>query len=182
MTHTHRTATKRYIFILLLTSVALFSSCRKDFSVWRTHNEAWLDKNKTIIDSLSKAETKTDYESAGITPSGIQYVIRHRGYGVTAKRSSAVTVTYENFLIDGTAVGHAEKFSVEIKDMVEGWQEILCSNLVKQGANFTIYIPWNLAYGKTGNKVASSARFFVPPYSTLICHIEILKIVNILPK
>lgn len=182
MTHTYRTVTKRYLFAILLASAAIFSSCRENFSVWKAHNEAWLNKNKTTIDSLSKAEVKNDYVAAGITPSGIQYVIRHSGYGIVAKRSSAVNVTYQNFLIDGTAVGHAEKYDVQMKDMVEGWQEILCSGLVRQGANFTIYIPWNLAYGKTGNKVASAARFFVPPYSTFISHIEIVKIVNTLPK
>ena len=79
MTHTYRTATKRYLFAILLASAAIFSSCREDFSVWKAHNEAWLNKNKTTIDSLSKAEVKNDYVAAGITPSGIQYVIRHSG-------------------------------------------------------------------------------------------------------
>ena len=66
----------------------LLAGCKEDFSVWKKYNEDWLENvNKPYIEALRDAPVKEGYISAGITESGIQYIIRHEGFGKTAKRS-----------------------------------------------------------------------------------------------
>ena len=95
----------------------LLAGCKEDFSVWKKYNEDWLENvNKPYIQSLRDAPVKDGYISAGITESGIQYIIRHEGFGKTAKLSSLVTVTYVNHLINGTTVGTvSKKTTIEVK-------------------------------------------------------------------
>lgn len=173
----------KYKSLLLLVLVLILSSCREDFSVWKEYNETWLEQtNKPRIEALKENPTQEGFVSAGITESGIQYEIRHAGFGAMAKRSSGVKVNYSNFLIDGTAAGYGKEMSLSVAELVAGWQEMLCDRGLREGANFTMYIPWELAYGKNGNKVASVARYFIPPYSTLISNVEIISVVNSLPQ
>ena len=55
----------------------LLAGCKEDFSVWKKYNEDWLENvNKPYIESLRDAPVKEGYISAGITASGIQYIIR----------------------------------------------------------------------------------------------------------
>lgn len=173
----------KYNSLLLIVLALLLSSCKEDFSVWKKWNETWLEQtNKPRIEALKENPASEGFVSAGITESGIQYEVRHTGFGIVAKRSSTVRVTYTNFLIDGTAVGYGNDMLFSMSDLVEGWQEMICERGLKEGANFTIYIPWHLAYGKNGNKTATMARYYIPPYSTLISNIEIMDVVNALPN
>lgn len=161
----------------------LLAGCKEDFSVWKKYNEDWLENvNKPYIESLRDAPVKEGYISAGITESGIQYIIRHEGFGKTAKLSSLVTVTYVNHLINGTTVGTvSKKTTIEVKKFSAGWQEMLCDRGLKEGANFTIYIPWHLAFGKAGQKQAGISKYFIPPYSAIRCDMIVHEIRNFPP-
>jgi FKBP-type peptidyl-prolyl cis-trans isomerase FklB len=64
-----------------------------------------------------------------------------------------------------------------VGSVIQGWQEILCK--MPQSSHFRIYVPYNLAYGKDGQK--SNNHFRIPPYSTLIFDIEILDVLQIPP-
>lgn len=171
---------KSLLFLVLL---VFFTSCKEDFSVWKKWNETWLEQtNKPYIESLQNATVKDGYERAGITETGIQYIVFHNGFSITAKRSSVIKVSYTNYLIDGTKVGSVTDAVMKVEELVPGWQEMICDRGLKQGANFKMYIPWNLAYGKDGNKVASVSRYFIPPYSTLISEVIINEITNYPPN
>ncbi len=175
---------KNNIILLLWVSITmLLPSCKKDFSVWKSVNENWLAENKQYIDSLETATVKEGYEKASITPSGVQYIIRHKGFGAVPKRSSVVKVTYKNNLIDGSNAGVlADTITFPMNELIEGWQDILCSGEVRQGANLKVFIPWNLAYGEDGNQTVFPKRFFIPPYSTLISDIKLIEVYNNPPQ
>lgn len=175
--------TMKHKSLLFLVLLVFFASCKEDFSVWKEWNETWLEQtNKPYIDSLQNATVKDGYEKAGITETGIQYIVFHNGFGITAKRSSVIKVSYTNYLIDGTKVGSVTDAVMKVNELVAGWQEMICDRGLKQGANFKIYIPWNLAYGKDGNKVAGVSKYFIPPYSTLISEVIINEITNYPPS
>ena len=168
--------------LILLLSVLTFVSCKDDFHIWKEANEQWLADNKPIIDSLENAPIKDGYQRAGITPSGIQYIVYHNGFGATAKRNSQVILSYENYLIDGTKVGAIDGNALDLETMPDGWKEMICDRGLKQGAYFKMFCPWNLAFGKDGNKVSTASRFFIPPYSTLISTIRIIDVRNMKPE
>lgn len=145
-------------------------------------NEQWLEDNRPTIDSMATATEKNGYQRAGITKSGIQFIIYHEGFGATAKRNSQVVINYTNYLIDSTIVGTVDRGALDMAELPAGWQEMMCDRGLKQGASFKIFVPWSLAFGKDGNKLASADRYFVPPYSTLISTIQIVDVMNIQPK
>lgn len=173
---------RRNIFFIAILAALTLTSCKDDFHVWKDTNEKWLVDNRPMIDSMATAADKNGYQRAGVTQSGIQFIVYHEGFGATPKRNSQVVLTYHNNLIDNTVVGTVESGAFDMAELPIGWQEMMCDRGLKQGANFKIFVPWNLAFGKNGNKLASAARYFIPPYSTLISTIQIVDVMNIQPK
>jgi len=106
------------------------------------------------------------------TPSGLQYEIIMETNGEKPAPNSVVSVYYEGTFIDGSLFDSSEGEAVNIPlDMViPGWTEGLM--LMGTGSKYRIYIPSNLAYGKTG------VQNFIPPYSTLIFTVELLEILT----
>ena len=51
--------------------------------------------------------------------------------------------------------------------MIKGWTEAL--KLMPEGSTWELYLPYDLAYGKKGTGS-------IPPYSTLIFKVEIVKV------
>lgn len=101
--------------------------------------EAFLAKNKT----QAGVQTLAD---------GLQYKIIKAGEGTSPTSSDSVTVNYEGSLIDGTVFDSTYKrgapSTFKVSQVIPGWQEAL--KLMKPGAEWMIYIPSNLAYGKQG--------------------------------
>lgn len=173
---------KRNTFLIAILVAITLTSCKDDFHVWKEMNEQWLEDNRQKIDSMATATVKDGYQRAGITPSGIQFIVYHEGFGATPKRNSQVVLNYTNYLIDSTVVGTVESAALDMAELPDGWQEMMCDRGLKQGASFKIFVPWQLAFGKDGNKTSVAARYFVPPYSTLISTMQIVDVMNIQPK
>ncbi len=108
-------------------------------------------------------------EGVVTTASGLQYQIIKEGKGDSPVASSKVKVNYKGTLIDGTVFDTNEgKDPIEfgVTQVIPGWTEGL--QLMKAGAKYKFFIPYNLAYGERGMGQT------IKPYSTLVFEVELL--------
>lgn len=108
------------------------------------------------------------------TPSGLQYEVIKEGNGKQPKANDSVTVHYTGRLIDGTvfdsSVDRGEPATFGVTQVIPGWIEAL--QMMKEGAQWRLYIPSALAYGPNG---AGNA---IGPNETLIFDVELIKVNN----
>lgn len=113
-------------------------------------------------------------KKAGVTStaSGLQYEVLTEGTGRQPKATDTVRCHYHGTLIDGTvfdsSVQRGEPCSFGLNQVIAGWTEGV--QLMKEGAKYRFYIPYNLAYGERG------AGASIPPYSALIFDVELLEV------
>lgn len=104
-------------------------------------------------------------------PSGLQYKVITEGTGKIPTASDQVTVHYEGRLLDGTVFDSSykrgEPATFGVTQVIKGWIEAL--QLMPEGSKWEVYIPQDLAYGDRDSGT-------IPPYSTLIFDIELVKI------
>lgn len=116
-------------------------------------------------------EDNKNKEGVKVTESGLQYEVLKKGKGKQPQADSSVEVHYRGTLIDGTEFDSSYKRNAPIifplDGVIKGWTEGL--QLMKEGAKYKFYIPPNLAYGAQGAGP-------IPPHSTLIFEVELLKI------
>ena len=106
------------------------------------------------------------------TDSGLQYKIIKPGTGKTPTLNDTVVTHYRGTLIDGREFDSSYKrnqpATFPVKGVIKGWTEAL--QLMKEGAKWELYIPSELAYGK------SRRSELIQPNSTLIFEIELLEV------
>lgn len=111
-------------------------------------------------------------EGVAVLPSGLQYTVLREGTGRSPKASDSVRCHYEGRLIDGTvfdsSIKRGEPATFPLRGVIKGWTEGL--QLMKEGAKFRFFIPYDLAYGENG---AGSA---IPPYAALIFDVELIDV------
>ncbi|MBK0382559.1 FKBP-type peptidyl-prolyl cis-trans isomerase [Pedobacter sp. SD-b] len=105
-------------------------------------------------------------------PSGLQYEVITMGTGPKPKATDEVTVNYKGSLINGkqfdSSYDRNEPLTLPLDNVIPGWTEGV--QLMPVGSKFRFYIPYQLGYGERG------AGQDIPPYSTLIFEIELMKI------
>ncbi|MBP3763632.1 MAG: FKBP-type peptidyl-prolyl cis-trans isomerase [Bacteroidales bacterium] len=125
----------------------------------KAEGEAFLGKNKL------RPEVTT-------TASGLQYEVLQEGSGRQPKASDTVRCHYEGRLPDGTVFDSSYRRGVPadfgLRQVISGWTEGV--QLMKEGAKYRFYIPWNLAYGERG------AGADIPPYAALVFDVELVKV------
>ena len=108
------------------------------------------------------------------TSTGLQYVVEKEGTGAQPTAEGEVTVHYTGRLLDGTvfdsSVNRGEPATFPLNRVIPGWTEGV--QLMKEGAKYTFFIPSDLAYGPQGIPGA------IPPHSTLIFDVELIKVVK----
>lgn len=118
-------------------------------------------------------EDKAKEEGVVVLPSGLQYKIIRAGTGASPARTDTVETHYSGTFVDGkgfdSSYDRGEPATFSVNGVIPGWTEAL--QLMKVGAKWELYIPYNLAYGAGG-------RQGMPPYSTLVFEIELLRIVE----
>lgn len=127
-------------------------------------------------DNLAKGQAflKANSTQPGVktTSSGLQYLVLEEGKGKSPKATDTVLVHYKGNLLDGTEFDSSykrnEPISFPLNGVIPGWTEGV--QLMKEGGKIRLFIPSNLAYGSRG------AGGVIPPDSTLIFDIELLKV------
>ena len=114
-------------------------------------------------------------EKSGVItlPSGLQYEILNKGTGAKPKATDEVKCHYHGTLINGTvfdsSVQRGEPATFGVSQVIKGWVEAL--QLMETGSKWRLFIPSELAYGKSG------AGNIIGPDSALIFEVELLDIV-----
>lgn len=140
------------------------------------HEQANLEKAKQAekIAQAGKDFLTNNLKKEGIksTESGLQYEVIKQGDGRLPKSTDHVQVHYTGQLIDGTvfdsSVQRGEPAEFPVNGVIRGWVEAL--QLMPEGSKWRLYIPHELAYGAQGAGAA------IPPFSTLIFDVELLKV------
>ena len=153
-----------------------------------THNEARDIVNKFFEELEQKINTENQEKGKqflaenakrpGVVtlPSGLQYEVVNEGQvnGRYAKPTDRVQCHYEGHLIDGTlfdsSVKRGQPATFGVTQVIPGWVEAL--QLMPEGAKWKLYIPSELAYGAQG------AGEMIPPHSTLVFEVELLKVLD----
>lgn len=185
-------STSNFFFIIALTLVGILTSCSESKEISRYDN--WQERNETFIDSLATVmENGSDASLKKLVPitSDSRYPIYYKATesGPTTDDdniaiqppyyTSQVSVFYRGTLInkdyfDGNFFNADPntKFDTptnfKVKDLISGWTEVL--QQMVPGDRWTIYIPYQLAYGERG----SSAK--IPGYSTLVFDLKLVEI------
>ena len=106
------------------------------------------------------------------TASGLQYKVAKAGTGRTPTAADTVTVNYRGTLVDGTefdsSYKRGEPATFPVAGVIPGWTEAL--QLMKEGAQYQLVIPPDLAYGERG------AGGVIPPGATLVFDVELISV------
>lgn len=125
---------------------------------------------------VSQAYMDENAKKEGVitTASGLQYRVIKAGDGATPTAEDKVIAHYKGTLLDGTvfdsSYDRGEPATFPVTGVIQGWQETL--QLMKEGAQWEIVVPANLAYGPRGAGQGSP----IGPNETLVFEIELIAI------
>jgi FKBP-type peptidyl-prolyl cis-trans isomerase len=129
-------------------------------------------KIKQKEEKMAVEAEKLKMEYTNVTASGLRYIVLKEGTGAKPTASSNVKVHYTGSFLDGnifdSSVQRGEPIDFGLNQVIKGWTEGV--QLMKEGAKYKFYIPYQLAYGEQGYPGA------IPPKSDLIFEVELLKV------
>lgn len=103
------------------------------------------------------------------TSTGIAYKYLSRGTGKTPQDGDNVKVSYVGKFVDGKEFdSSAEPIEFNVNGVISGWTELL--KMMKVGDKIMAYIPYDMAYGESGNQG-------IEPFSTLVFEITLHDVV-----
>ncbi|MCR5820293.1 MAG: FKBP-type peptidyl-prolyl cis-trans isomerase [Bacteroidaceae bacterium] len=132
----------------------------------RRQAESAIAEGKAFLEENAKKEGVVS------TKSGLQYTVLREGTGRSPKATDKVRCHYEGWLINGEVFDSSykrnEPTDFPLNGVIPGWTEGV--QLMKEGAKYRFFIPYLLGYGERG------AGSSIPPYSTLIFDVELVKV------
>ena len=126
-----------------------------------------INESKTFLEQNKKrAGVKT-------TASGLQYEVLKAGTGAKPTTvTDSVLVHYKGTLLNGkqfdSSYDRGEPITFMLNQVIKGWTEGV--QLMNAGSKYKFFVPYTLGYGERGYGPD------IPPYSTLIFEIELLKV------
>jgi FKBP-type peptidyl-prolyl cis-trans isomerase FkpA len=125
---------------------------------------------------MSEDFREKNRQKAGVVTleSGLQYsVVTESSEGGTPRMADEVVVDQRIRLVDGTVVRDTflerEQDRFFVGETMEGLQEGLL--MMREGARYRFFIPWELAWGKSGNGKK------IGPYSMLIADVWLVQVI-----
>lgn len=104
--------------------------------------------------------------------SGLQYKVLKEGNGKKPGPTSRVKCHYEGTFTNGQIFDSSYKRNEPavfgVNQVIKGWTEAL--QLMGEGAQWELYIPYTLAYGESG------AQGAIPPYAALVFKVELIEV------
>ena len=133
-------------------------------------NQENLEKGKKFL------EQNKGKEGVQVTESGLQYKIIEEGAGISPDANDTVKVHYVGKTIDGEVFDSSrergEPAEFPVNRVISGWTEGL--QMMKEGANYKLFIPTDLAYG---TKVRPGGK--IEPNEALIFDVELLEVTKV---
>lgn len=125
-----------------------------------------------IAEGKAFLENNKKQPGVQVTPSGLQYIVLKAGDGIKPKATDTVLAHYKGTLLNGkqfdSSYDRNEPLSLPLNRVIPGWTEGM--QLMPAGSKYKFFIPYQLGYGERG------AGADIPPYSTLIFEVELLKV------
>jgi FKBP-type peptidyl-prolyl cis-trans isomerase len=152
------------VFIVLL--IISLTSCTSDAPGIEQYYE-----NRDA--GVSFLEANKNNEGIVTTSSGLQYKISDEGEGDAVIETDIIKVRYKSSLIDGTVLYNNQSLEIidvgyaQLNSLLLGAEEGL--RLMNVGSKYTLYLPYELAYG-----VSENIRS-IKPFSVIILDIELLE-------
>lgn len=128
-----------------------------------------------VLPPEDEATVRAKFPTAQITSTGLRYVVRQPGDGITRpQRGQTVAVTYRGTLLDGTPIDDSFKngapfeFAAGQSAVIPGWDEAIMDMSV--GEERMLVVPFWLAYGEKG------VKGHIPPQATLIFDVTLVAV------
>lgn len=100
-----------------------------------------------------------------VLPDGLQYRVIRTGTGDFPKRLELLTLKFRGTWINGKEFKHNDRLEIPFLGCTKGLQEAL--QTMKVGSEWQIFVPYNLAYGRVGERADGFG-------STLIYNLELI--------
>ena len=190
---------KIYLFSLILLALA-FVSCEETkeegrYDNWRTRNEVFIDSLENVYETVpgrgglnrfsmyvdpgtniyykEKEPVKTDKlneDMIGRRPTSASTVtVYYKGTNILRERFDGFSGNNPSLGESNANEGETLPSSFALSGLITGWQEALQHMVV--GDRWEVYIPWQYAYGSTGN---SQGQVEILGYSALIFDLQLL--------
>lgn len=147
------------------------------------------DKIRTYLEQLAEKQNQDNLEEGKkfleenkgkegvqVTESGLQYKIIEEGSGLSPDANDTVKVHYVGKTIDGevfdSSKERGEPAEFPVNRVIEGWTEGL--QMMKEGANYKLFIPTDLAYG---TQVRPGGE--IEPNEALIFDVELIEVTKV---
>ncbi|SDR72333.1 FKBP-type peptidyl-prolyl cis-trans isomerase [Polaribacter sp. KT25b] len=148
---------KSYLYLFF--SLILFTACLNDDD--SNFNPETEEDIIQYINDNSLNATRTD--------SGLYYIINNEGTGNYPAENSVIDVVYTGYFLDGTVFDQNDSGIINLNQVIEGLKEGF--QLFREGGEGKLIIPYELAFGVSGNYSGS-----IPGGAVLIFDIKITAI------
>ena len=153
---------------------------KADMEARRLEQEKAMEESKARLEEVgANVETiLADYKAGKLdvqtTPEGLKYVIHEQGDGPFGEATKRVSVHYYGVLMDGKMFDSSFKrgqpfpFTVGRGEVIRGWD--MGIPLLKKGGKASLFIPYDLAYGASGNPPV------IPEKADLMFYVELVDV------
>ncbi len=179
-----------YLFLIVLCSGVLFTSCGNDDEETYIVDENWQADNEKVINEIARNPEYSKLESLGGTGSIYYKVLKEGASTDTIYYTSSVKLYYHGISMDEVSrkmtsmfdsndptIDESQSWSIlKTNELVDGFSTAL--QYMHPGDRWEIWIPWQLGYGAAGNRNYSGQSIRPWAYSTLKFELEIVEIVQ----